>query len=710
MENRRKSKRRSSRKISKKSRQQKYAGSAGSNLFSPSITSQGSLEVQKHDSRRVIEEIVDRMFDEEKGLQDTLSDSACSSIELRVKSPQSDPRLRNWRHHLTERNKVAHLIRTKIGKTESGVLLHRATNADERDKQTVKRVLDYAERLNPLTLRARKTMKWQEYEKLDTCQHIPELTETWPRAERIGSTKIEISGLPQIIKKELVSKQTSNEKKRMREWLQSKELDKTIERKKKDIKRVVEFFPNIDEIQIQGEGIRKELMQEKLEHDSEIELIGSESMLEISSDTPDSSAESTPDIREVTIETPPEYGLKINGQLFNEIFKRSSKSMEVKMNFTCAPFEEVRKRVIQLQNIGKKVVSFELLQRRYFFKCKTLLMSTSDEFLFDKRPFRLASGETRDVIVKFQPRVVDITKEKWVIKIDPQFFCRKVDAIVIKLNGVCKPSKEYASKLDEEEQMILLNSNLDMLNKVTARLASITPLIEPIEAHCPYKRTLTEAELFEYYNLGFACERMQDLTSLKGIYMRVKKPVEPEWDLKVDTLKSMILRLERAVDRANVFEEMLSILEEMKGKPIDVETKLIENPDRDRTRFLFVRGLISGTIDDWEEMTLKIEESFLKAELQSFYSKLEAMAEEEEEEEEEEDQDEQKKQQKKNDMLSFLKMFEFGELDEIEVEEFCLKTMKHRKAFRDSMYMHTYEQLCNAAENIVSIIESTELF
>ncbi|XP_037938898.1 uncharacterized protein LOC119672020 [Teleopsis dalmanni] len=225
------------------------------NLFSPSITSQGSLEVQKHDNRKLIEEIVDRMFDEEKGLQDSLSDSSCSSVELRVKSPQSDLRLRNWRHHLAERNKVAQAIRAKTGKTESGVLLHRATNADERDKQTVKRVLDYAERLNPLKLRARKTMKWQEYEKLDTCQHIPELTETWPRAERIGSTKIEISGLPHMIKKELVSKQTSNKKKRMNGWLHSKELDKTIERKKKDIKRVIEFFPNIDEIQIQGEGI-----------------------------------------------------------------------------------------------------------------------------------------------------------------------------------------------------------------------------------------------------------------------------------------------------------------------------------------------------------------------------------------------------------------------------------------------------------------------
>ncbi|XP_050327890.1 uncharacterized protein LOC126757986 [Bactrocera neohumeralis] len=638
-------------------------------------------------NRRIVLELVNKIFDNKRGNVE-LSSSHCSSIAKKPSEYSYDNRLKYWKDMLEQRKLVQANIQEKTGKTPAQVLFNRAVTVDERDKQTVRRLMDYAERLNPLTVMQRQEAILPEYIDCSTCQHVHEIRETLPKAERDGEKVVEITGLPLVTKEELLGKPKEQGGHKKSDWLRSKVLEERIERKREDIERVIEFYPDIDKLQIVGESFSK---INTLRHNADIQYIGEEKIHLISQDS--SICEPTAQAASTSEPPPqPEYSVRINDHIFQLTEKRSSKYVELEVRFECEPFEKVVKRVLHLENLGKRVLGFEWVHRPYFEKNAALLKAYDDEFLFQHKPFRLTSGESMDVVVQFQPRRADITKQKWMLKIDPQFFCRKVDAVVVRLSGKCKPAPEYIAKIRAVQTEVLNKSNTTMVRQITTRLASLTPLIKLPEVICPYKRTLTELELFEFYNPGYRCERYHDIQLLKELYERLKKPREPAWDLSIESLKAIILRQESPDKRALYFVEMISILEEMRGRPpIDFDEKILDNTERERTCYVYVRGIISTGIDEWEELTLTIEEAFLKAAWKEYVDNYSKASEE-----------------GAGGDAENIEML-LNEFDEDEIKMWLAKELRHRKPFRDTLYMQTYTHVCNFIEDIVSVIESTDI-
>ncbi|XP_011181752.2 uncharacterized protein LOC105211810 [Zeugodacus cucurbitae] len=638
-------------------------------------------------NRRIVLELVNKIFDNKRGNVE-LSSSHCSSLAKKPSVYSYDNRLKYWKDMLEQRKLVQANIQEKTGKAPAQVLFNRAVTVDERDKQTVRRLLDYAERLNPLTILHRQEGILPEYIDCSRCQHVHALHETLPKAERDGEKIVEIAGLPLVTKEEQLGKPREQGAHKKSDWLRSKVLEERIEGKREDIERVIEFYPDIDKLQIVGESFDK---MHTLRHNADIQYIGEEKIHTISQDS--SICEPTAQAAAIVEPTPqPDYSVRINEHIFLLTEKRSSKYVELEVRFECEPFEKVVKRVLHLENLGKRVLSCEWVHRPYFDKNANLLKAYDDEFIFQHKPFRLTSGETMDVVVQFQPRRADITKQKWMLKIDPQFFCRKVDAVVVRLSGKCKPAPEYIAKIRAVQTEVLNKSNTKMVRQITTRLASLTPLIKLPEVICPYKRTLTELELFEFYNPGYRCERYHDIQLLKGLYQRLKKPREPAWDLSIETLKALILRQESPDKRALYFVEMISLLEEMRGRPpIEFDERILDNTERERTCYVYVRGIISTGIDEWEELTLTIEEAFLKVAWKEYienYSNTPGEG--------------------AGGDAEHIEVL-LNEFDEEELKVWLAKELRHRKAFRDTLYMQTYTHLCNFIEDIVSVIESTDI-
>uniref|UniRef100_W8B484 MYCBP-associated protein n=1 Tax=Ceratitis capitata TaxID=7213 RepID=W8B484_CERCA len=637
-------------------------------------------------NRHIIMELVNRIFDNERGNVE-LSSSHCSSVAKKSSEYSYDNRLKYWKDVLEQRKRVQASIQEKTGKEPAQVLFNRAVTVDERDKQTVRRLMDYAERLNPLTIMHRRERVLPEYFDCSTCQQVQELRETLPKAERDGEKIVEITGLPSVTKEELLGKPKEQGGNKKSDWLRSKVLEQRIGEKREDLERVIEFYPDIDKLQVVGESFDK---MQTLRHNADILYVGEEQIHKISQDS--ICEQNTQTGAVVEQPSQPDCGVRINEHVFLLSEKRSAKYVELEVRFECEPFEKVVKRVLHLENLGKKVLSFEWVHRPYYDKNSNLLKGCDDEFIFENKPFRLISGECMDVVVQFQPRRADITKQKWMLKIDPQFFCRKVDAVVVRLSGKCKPAPDYIGKIHAVQSEVLEKSNTKMVRQITTRLASLTPLIKPPEVICPYKRTLTELELFEFTNPGYRCERYHDIQLLKELHQRLKKPREPAWDLNIETLKALVLRQESADKRALYFNEMISILDQMRGKPpIEFEEKILDNTERERTCYVYVRGIISAGIDEWEELTLTIEEAFLKVAWKEYM----------------EIQYTQSEDGAGGDAENIELLL--NELDEDEIKMWLVKELRHRKAFRDTLYMQTYTHLCNFIEDIVSVIESTDI-
>ncbi|XP_036318163.1 uncharacterized protein LOC118733076 [Rhagoletis pomonella] len=673
------------------------------NLFSPpSSTSDDNVEIIEKQqgmlvhNRHIVIDLVNKIFDDKLGNVE-LSSSHCSSVAKRSSEYSYDRRLKYWKEMLEQRKSVQANIQSKTGKAAAEVLFNRAVTVDERDKQTVRRLMDYAERMNPLSVMNKHESILPEYIDCSTCQHVNEIRETLPKAERDGEKIVEISGLPAVTKEELLGQPKDQGMCRKSDWLKSKVLEDRIEQKREDLERVIEFYPDIEKLQVVGQSFNKINV---LRHNVDIKYIGEELIHEISQD----SAIGQPDAQVGAIlEVPqplPDYSVRINDHVFELTEKRSAKYVEIEIRFECEPFEKIIKRVLHLENLGKKVLNFEWIPRPYFEKNANLLKANDNEFIFQHKPFRLSTGDTMDIVVQFQPRRVDVIKQKWMLKIDPQFVCRKIDAVVLRLSGRCKPAPEYLQKIQAVQKDVLDKSNTKMVRKLTTGLASLTPLIKLPETPCPYKRALTELELFEFINPGYRCERYHDIQLLKELYQRLKKPREPAWDLSVETLKAMILRQGSPDQRALLFVEMMGILEEMRGKPsIDFEEKILHNTERERTCYVYVRGIISTGIDEWEELALTIEEAFLKVAWKEYIDNYYAI---------QEDIPSLSREDAGGDVED-TELQEPDELDKEEINKWLAKELRHRKAFRDTLYVQTYTHLCDFIEDIVSVIESTDV-
>lgn len=669
------------------------------NIYTPPSELSTTHPISIDHSERLINEIIDNIFDDFKGTVD-VSSSQCSSPKLKPSKHKWDRRLKYWFDVLNDREKLNLKIYNLTKKERHEVLYNRLATVDERDKRIIQRLLDYVQRLDPERLINLKKIKLKEKLTRETCLPIAEITETLPRTEQKHRANIEIIGLPSVTRQELLGKPKVQGQAKANAWLKSKILHGRIQNYGTALHRVVDFYPDIENLQVVGENVYD---QQLPKHDSDIEVLQNEKILDISSETSLGEPICPPRESLISKEETIEYAININDNIFVMRPTRSSKSVQVEVTFVTVPFTRKVRQVLVLKNIGKKSLNFEWCHRSYYSKEASLLKASDNEFLFDTKPFRLYADEIKVIYVLYQPRRVDVVKSKWILKIEPQFFCRKLDGVVLRLNGFCPPSSEYENKLRTIQKMVIDKSNRTMMNKLATCLASLAPIIKPVEVPCPYQRTLNDIELFEQLNKGFRCERFHDIELLRNLHKRIKKPREPLWDLKIDTLKCMIVKIKDPTDRAIHLNELISIIHPMQGKPIDLETRLLNDPERERNKLLFVRGMICTAIDEWEDMTLVLEDAHLKTAVPIFFEEVRQYIEAktiEKEEAMENDKSELGIEEEEP--------YPYPSLDDVPaVHEYVLtKNVRKLKAFKDCLYLQTYTLVCNFIENMVNIVES----
>jgi len=142
------------------------------------------------------------------------------------------------------------------------------------------------------------------------------------------------------------------------------------------------------------------------------------------------------------------------------------------------------------------------------------------------------------------------------------------------------------------------------------------------------------------------------------------------------------------------FAKLVEVQEQLKqGGGKGSLTHFSRNDQRTRSTFIYVRGCIGNGIQEWEEMMASLELSGLRLEINRFQVKQledEESALEEEGYEESEPKPWMRQLRKENPYL------------------YLLKKLRSRKTYRDSLYMQTYSHLCDMAEDVVSVIESTQ--
>ncbi|KAM7347793.1 uncharacterized protein ACRADG_007275 [Cochliomyia hominivorax] len=655
-------------------------------IISSSLTETQPISMDHN--RRLVNEMIDNILDDNKGTCE-ISSSQCSSIKLQSSDHSYDKRLKYWKDVLKERKEISDKIHQKTNKNSNDILYNRTTTIDERDKQTVKRLLDYSHRLNPIVLSVRKPSVLKEKCNLEMSEEfIPELQETLPQTEIQKKIQFEISGLPKVTQQEVLGT-SQHQSKKSTNWLKSKHLEKRIEEMRDDIEQVIEYYPDIENLQVLGESFLK---SKTSEYNNEIRLMPSTEVCQISSETHLEDNTCLIDSKSSQVEEVIDYGFKINDQIILITNKRRSSNFKTFTTFTCFPFQTEVKKIFTIQNIGRKALTFEWNRRAFYDKNWNLLKSCDNEFLFDNIPFRLCSGEIKDVYVMFQPRSVSIVKSKWILEVKPSFFSRKLEGIVMRLCGICTVPPEYEQTLNELQKDVIEKSNKKMINKLATGLSFLVTDLQPNQYICPYQRSLNEMELFEQLNCGFKCKRYNDLELLKDLYARAKKPREKLWDLKVNTLKSTILKVPLAEARAFMFNELNGILNGMKGNSLDLETKLIDSCERNRNCLLYVRGIINTAIEDWVELVTTLEDTFYQTTLQVVNDEIAEM------------------QLNLEDTDNENKINLILPEDESEKRQYILEKRVYKlKPFRDVLYMQTYSILCDFVENIVNIIESNEI-
>ncbi|KAH8347923.1 hypothetical protein KR084_002402 [Drosophila pseudotakahashii] len=665
-------------------------------------------------TERMVEEILNEIFKERRGdIPETSSSCHLAEMPWPREEPEQhvDKRLRYWKDVLQQRKKMQQRVQRETGKLASEVLFNRRSTLDNRDGQTVKRILDYADRMQCERLMNAPVSKLCDLQDPCTCQVIPGLEATRPQAEKVGYKEVEIIGLPEVSKRELLGRKAL-EQKPPTGWLQSEFLDERLEQSFPAIQNVVEFFPDLNALQIKGKAISKLKPPPStvlVEVDSLHTVTNSDSPLICSEEC---SCESCGATEGDSTEAPPppvvpELGLRVNG--VDYVPGENKDCYEILTRFTCDPFRRRLKHVLQLTNIGQQTLSFTWKQSTYYYNRGSLLLARDNEFYFDLEGFRLAHGETRNLAVLYQPRKVAMTMELWLLQVEPRIFCGRQGSLLLRLHGRCSPPADYMAKLLECQCACICKSDMVEIGKLTTHLGALAPLVVPPPACCPYDRPLDDREAFNALNPGYNCARFDDLEVLRAFHQSLKKPREPLWDLRLSTIKDYILRIEGLVEREQIFAEFTKLLAPLLGGVSSLTTTSSQRDNqKQRSRFIYVRGVICNGIAEWEDLMFNVQDSFFKPELQRFYLNL--LGESEEGEVEEQDGEEpQPSPMKPIDKEKLAEIIGETELDEEKIRAAVMRTLYRSKYFRDSLYIQTYSHLCNMAEDIVSVIESTEV-
>ncbi|KAH8279482.1 hypothetical protein KR026_011270, partial [Drosophila bipectinata] len=671
-------------------------------------------------SSRMVEDIINQIFAERRGdFPETSSSCHVNAMKFRQAEcePHIDKRLRYWKEVLLERKKMQLRVQQRTGKMASEVLFNRRATLEHRDEQTVKRVLDYADRMEPEKIEAPPVAKLADLQDPCTCEITLGVAATKPKPEMVGYKNVEIIGLPNVTKRELLGREAL-EQKAPPGWLQSEFLDERLQGRFYAIQNVLEFFPDLDNLQVTGTNVSKLITAPRTT------LVGEESLHTItntesppicSEECTYGSLENTEEYStETAVSAPviPELGLQVNGVDYlsgDSATGGINECYEIVTRFSCDPFRRQKKAVLQLTNIGQQTLTFSWKQSTYFYNRGSLLLARDNEFLFDLEGFRLAYGESRNLVVLYQPRKVGMAVELWLLHVEPRIFCSRQESLLLRFHGRCTPPADYMAKLLEGQCACVCKSDAVAVDQLTMHLSKLVPLVVPPPACCPYERPLDDREAFNSLNPGYNCTRFDDLEMLRKFHMRLKKPREPLWDFRLTTIKEYVLRVEGVVEREKLFAEFTELLAPLLGPADSLDTTSQRVEEKQRSRFIYVRGVICNGIAEWEELMFNVEDSFFKPELQRFYASL--LGDSEEEEGGDEDNNEQPRPAPITaiDREKLLEIIGEADLDETKIRAAVMRKLYHSKYFRDSLYIQTYSHLCNMAEDIVSVIESTEV-
>ncbi|XP_016988336.2 uncharacterized protein LOC108050931 [Drosophila rhopaloa] len=642
-------------------------------------------EVTFPESQHIVKDLVQEIMDQKRG-NITPSESECSLDDDMRESMSMDPRLKLWYDTLQNRATVQAKIQRKLGRRPQEMLI---STAGPRDRGTVERLLDLAGRLNPTTLAQRKPAVLPAQIDAQQCRYLPELQETLPRAEQSGRAVVEVSGLTRATRQEILGT-AHQEPEKKTQWLGSRLLEKRIERQSGDIKRGLQFFPEVDKLEVVGDTV-----QEYLNHvhdSSKIERVSCGSIYRVSSTSQIlSQEEKTPS--EKMAEPAPETwmdraAVKINGVVFFNSGRRSVVPEIANVFFECHPYQNVVKEVARVENVGRQVLNCQWAVA----ECKRTGKSVErgqDTFVMSQTTFTVFPGEEQVCRALFRPRGCHLLKQRYELRIFPNVIGSVRSNFVVRLTGRCVPAPEYTDKLRRHQNLVTDMSKKHMTAELAANQASIVPLLQPHEVVCPYERILDEREVFNAQNPGYHCERFDDLETLKALHQALKKPREPAWNLRLETILEVILRLRDPKQRELHFAKLVKVQESLKrGGGNSSLTHFSRNDERIRSRFIYVRGCIGNGIQEWEELMASMELNGLKLEVNRFQVK-----------QQEEYDDEDQGADSKPWMLQLRKE---------DLGQYLLKKLRSRKAYKDSLYMQTYSHLCDMAENMVSVIESTQ--
>ncbi|KAH8416065.1 hypothetical protein KR222_007457, partial [Zaprionus bogoriensis] len=633
-------------------------------------------EVTIRDGKQIVEDLIEKVFEVDNGVAILSSSQPCSSkLDFLKDSANMDKRLKLWYDTLKDREQLQARIKRRIGKRPEEMLFNLHTSVEPHDKGTIQRLLDFAGRMNPTRLSQKAPSVLPELIDSEECLAVAELQETLPKAERAGRVKVEISGLPRAAKKEIIGKKTPWENLPAIErskWHHSKILEDHIAEKGTDIKRVLEFYPDINRLEVVGTN------PFDLQHDDEIDLVIKKDDFTISSSTTESSlSDSEPDdeksgsLLEGSVNI--NAGIKINDIVYIIDHKRSALNIEMEFRFECEPYQIQLQKVLRLENIGKRCITCEWQEVENRKRMTLFFGPCFNCFLFDSDRFMLLPGEVHFVKAAFHPSCVCLIKERWELRIFPNIFCSKRDSLAIQLYGKCVPPAMYVNKINKLTNKVVTECNEQAMKRLGQMQAELVPLIWD-ETLCPHKRVLDEREIFNAQNKGYHCVRFDDLEILRTLYNTLKAPREPPWDLQLESIKNVILRLPDVLAREFYFQELRAMQDSM---ICGGDQQCTLNFERERTCLIYVRGCIGNGIEEWEELMDTMEQSALKSELVRFYAQL---------------------GEESSEIL----------MSESSPELHLLRKLRRNKFYRDALYMQTYSLLCDIAENIVSVIESTE--
>ncbi|KAH8254301.1 hypothetical protein KR032_009439 [Drosophila birchii] len=613
-----------------------------------------------------------------------------------------DPRLRAWNRVLEQRHRLQQRIERETGKRPEDVLFNRPTTIDEASKRMILRVLDTADRTRPHARVHEESVLDSLKPRCDPklCREIRALYAAKPQVQ-----PVEFIGLPQVTQEELAvtASGTVTESKFQR----SEVLGQRIQSKKQYIQNVVEFAPEIDSLQV----VPTEVVS--VAETKPIRKIGVDTLVAVSDDSTedeDSDLEEEEDKEQTAAtdldETKYEEGVLINGHLYDYLEMKGPNRKGIHLVLQCDPHQRVVKTLVDIQvkarydsglwrvfalklfgpssqnpqNLSRKLLHVYWASRNRF---RTDHHPMEGELLFDRCEFILEPQERRQIRALFHPQIVGLTTQRWSLCLVKSPVCGTRRLMVV-LQGQCTMPAPFQRRLEIHRQVPGEKQQRLQAHSIINMQASLAPIIENPPLLCPYQRVLDERELFNSLNPSYRCDRFADLEALKDLYALAKKPRDRPWDLSIEGLRRSINRQESRFMREKLHNELLDLLQPMQCNRCEALIQLEHNPERDRDCFIYVRGTISSAIDEWEKMALCLDEQFFKLELQRQQSH---------------EQEESNTSVILEDILNLEK--------QMPTVKSITKIVRGNKYLKDSLYMQTYNILCDAAEDIVSVIEST---